>query len=80
MARPPSVVSWTSANRSSMVTGTFPSFQLDPEQVRQGLVRVYARAPSGKNYQLDIVEKDGVVQTQFEPTEIGKITRRIFVC
>ena len=50
-----------------------PPLQLDPDDVRSGTVKVYARSPSGRNQLMEVVETDGMYNANFTPDEVGKI-------
>jgi hypothetical protein len=60
--------------QSNFVAHGLPSFQFNGDDVRRGAVEVNARAPSGRNVQLNVIDNGGVLTTNFTPSEIGKIS------
>lgn len=59
--------------RGSCGPGGFPAMPagLTAEDVRNGNVRVVARSPSGRTQQMDVVDVDGMYNTNFTPDEVG---------
>lgn len=44
---------------------------LSAEDIRNGNVRVIARSPSGRTQKMDVVDVDGMYNTNFTPDEVG---------
>jgi len=55
----------------SFVAEGFPAFHLDASDVSRGAVEVTAKSPSGNKFPMEVVDSDGVLSTNFMPTEIG---------
>ena len=50
----------------------FPSFQISSQDGRQGNVKVEARAPSGRTFDMGVSDASGVYTANFTPTEVGE--------
>lgn len=48
-----------------------PPLQFNPDDVRSGIVKVYAKSPSGRNQLMEVVENGGMYNANFTPDEIG---------
>jgi hypothetical protein len=60
--------------------GGFPAMPagISAEDVRNGNLRVVATSPSGRTQLMDVVDVDGMYNTNFTPDEVGQ-WRRIFL-
>jgi len=57
-----------------MFAQRFPSFQFDSEDVLNGKVKVFARAPSGRTQPMNVLDADGRFNANFVPDEVGTYT------
>jgi len=62
-----------SPHSGGLVAEGFPAFDLDASDVSRGAVEVIAKSPSGNTFPMEVIDSDGVLSTNFMPTEIGRL-------
>lgn len=72
---------WRGSGPVSGGSHGFPSMPLGltADDVRDGNVRVVATSPSGRTQLMDVVDVDGMYNTNFTPDEVGELQLRMLV-